>query len=65
MPGRHARLSDFVVDALAACAGLVFAAALDWAIGRVATTAKGNLLSTKIPAGTSPARINLRNVTLC
>jgi VanZ family protein len=29
MPGRHARLEDFVVDALAACAGLVIAAALD------------------------------------
>ena len=33
-PGRHARLSDFVVDALAICAGLVVAAALDWAINR-------------------------------
>jgi VanZ family protein len=29
-PGRHARLEDFVVDALAACAGMVIAAALDW-----------------------------------
>jgi VanZ family protein len=35
VPGRHARLSDFVVDALAACAGLAFAAGLDWAIRRV------------------------------
>src|SRR5689334_5411246 len=33
-PGRHARLSDFVVDALAACTGLAVAAALDWVIGR-------------------------------
>ena len=33
-PGRHARLSDFVVDALAACAGLAAAAALDWIISR-------------------------------
>ena len=33
-PGRHARLSDFVVDALAACAGLVIARAIDWIIGR-------------------------------
>jgi len=33
-PGRHARLSDFVVDALAACAGLVGARAIDWMIGR-------------------------------
>ena len=34
MPGRHARLEDFVVDALAACVGLVLAAGLDWAIKR-------------------------------
>ena len=34
-PGRHARLSDFVVDALAGCAGLVGARAIDWMIGRV------------------------------
>jgi VanZ family protein len=33
-PGRHARLSDFVVDALAACAGLAVAAALDWVVSR-------------------------------
>jgi hypothetical protein len=31
VPGRHARLEDFVVDALAAIAGFAFAAALDWA----------------------------------
>jgi VanZ family protein len=29
-PGRHARLSDFVVDALAACAGLALAAGIGW-----------------------------------
>src|SRR5579862_8809703 len=29
-PGRHARLDDFVVDALAACAGFALAAALEW-----------------------------------
>jgi VanZ family protein len=29
-PGRHARLSDFVVDALAVCVGLAMAATLDW-----------------------------------
>ena len=34
MPGRHARLSDFVVDALAACAGFAISAALDWAAAR-------------------------------
>lgn len=33
-PGRHARLEDFVVDALSACAGLAMAAALDWLIRR-------------------------------
>lgn len=38
-PGRHARLSDFVVDALAACAGLVVARAADWMIGRFRRTA--------------------------
>ncbi len=30
MPGRHARWEDFVVDALAACAGIAVAAVLDW-----------------------------------
>ena len=34
MPGRHARLEDFVVDALAACVGLAVAVALDWIIRR-------------------------------
>ena len=29
MPGRHARLEDFIVDALAACAGLAIAAGSD------------------------------------
>ena len=33
-PGRHARLSDFVVDALAACAGLALAAGIGWIIRR-------------------------------
>jgi VanZ family protein len=33
-PGRHARLEDFVVDALAASLGLALAAALDWKIRR-------------------------------
>jgi len=33
-PGRHARLEDFAVDALAACVGLAMAAALDWMIKR-------------------------------
>jgi len=33
-PGRHARLSDFIVDALAACAGLALAAGIGWIMGR-------------------------------
>src|SRR6266404_2110656 len=33
-PGRHARLEDFVVDALAACAGLAVAAGSDRIIKR-------------------------------
>jgi VanZ family protein len=35
MPGRHARLEDFVVDALAACAGIAVAALLDWTMQRM------------------------------
>jgi hypothetical protein len=31
VPGRHARLEDFVVDALATIAGFALALALDWA----------------------------------
>jgi VanZ family protein len=34
-PGRHARFEDFAVDALTACAGLAFAAGLDWATQRL------------------------------
>jgi len=34
MPGRHARLEDFIVDALAACAGIAVAAALDRLVRR-------------------------------
>ena len=37
-PGRHARLEDFVVDALTACAGFIVAAALDWATQRLRST---------------------------
>jgi VanZ family protein len=33
-PGRHARVKDFVVDALAVCAGLALSAAMDWAARR-------------------------------
>jgi VanZ family protein len=34
MPSRHARLEDFIVDALGACAGIIVAAMLDWLRGR-------------------------------
>jgi VanZ family protein len=34
MPGRHARLEDFIVDALAACVGLAGAVVLDWVVQR-------------------------------
>jgi VanZ family protein len=39
MPGRHARVEDFVVDALAACVGIAVAAGLDWLAGRSRTDA--------------------------
>ena len=38
MPGRHARLEDFIVDALAACVGLAIAAAFDWIVRRTRQT---------------------------
>jgi VanZ family protein len=38
MPGRHARLEDFIVDALAACVGLAVTAALDRIIRRTRQT---------------------------
>jgi VanZ family protein len=37
-PGRHARLEDFIVDALTACVGLALAAALDWVMQRLRST---------------------------
>jgi VanZ family protein len=39
-PGRHARLEDFAVDALAAVAGLAAAAALDWAVKRAGPSSR-------------------------
>ncbi|MBI5261555.1 MAG: VanZ family protein [Bradyrhizobium sp.] len=33
-PGRHARLEDFVVDALAACAGFAISAVIERAVAR-------------------------------
>jgi VanZ family protein len=40
MPGRHARFEDFLVNTLAACAGLAVAAGLDWAAQRLRLIAK-------------------------
>ena len=34
-PGRHARLEDFLVDAVTACAGFALAAAADWVTTRL------------------------------
>jgi VanZ family protein len=42
-PRRHARLEDFVVDALAVCAGIAVALAVDWAmkrLGRIAAESR-------------------------
>lgn len=35
VPGRHARLEDFVVDALTACVGFVVAAGVEWMTQRL------------------------------
>jgi VanZ family protein len=40
-PGRHARLEDFVVDALTVCIGLAAAAAFDWTIKRTPRSSAG------------------------
>lgn len=45
-PGRHARLEDFVVDALTACVGFVLSAAVEWAITRF----RSNALTSESPA---------------
>ncbi|MCK1723159.1 VanZ family protein [Bradyrhizobium sp. 141] len=37
-PGRHARLEDFLVDALTACIGFALAAAADWLLTRFRTS---------------------------
>ncbi|MBR0815660.1 VanZ family protein [Bradyrhizobium diazoefficiens] len=36
-PGRHARLQDFLVDALTACMGFALAAGVDWLLTRLRT----------------------------
>ena len=41
MPGRHARLEDFIVDALAACAGLAVVAGADWIMQRTRHATSG------------------------
>jgi VanZ family protein len=40
-PGRHARLEDFAVDALAVCIGLAAAAGFDWTIKRTQRSSAG------------------------
>jgi VanZ family protein len=40
VPGRHARLKDFAVDALAACIGLAVTAGLDWTRQRLRWSTK-------------------------
>ncbi|TPQ37733.1 VanZ family protein [Bradyrhizobium guangdongense] len=45
-PGRHARLEDFVVDALTACVGFVLSAAVEWTIARLRT----NTMTSEGPA---------------
>jgi VanZ family protein len=35
VPGRHARLSDFIVDALAISAGLISVLMMDWICARL------------------------------
>jgi VanZ family protein len=40
-PGRHARLEDFVVDALATCVGLAAAAAFDLIVKRARRSSAG------------------------
>lgn len=37
-PGRHARLEDFLVDALTACVGFALAATADWVMTRLRTS---------------------------
>ena len=39
VPGRHARLSDFIVDALAISAGLASVLMMDWICARLVTSA--------------------------
>jgi hypothetical protein len=45
MPRRHARLEDFIVDALAACAGIAVAAGPDWLARRMRRSKKRRLKS--------------------
>src|SRR4051794_12804811 len=41
MPGRHARLEDFIVDALAACVGIAVAEGPDWLARRMRRSKNG------------------------
>lgn len=46
-PGRHARLEDFLVDALTACIGFALAGAADWLFTRFRT---GSAVTSEGPA---------------
>jgi VanZ family protein len=56
-PGRHARLEDFLVDALAACIGITAIAVLDWTIRQSRRVELQRALTQKSPRENIPARI--------
>jgi VanZ family protein len=56
-PGRHARLEDFMVDALAACIGITAIAVLDWTIRQSRRVELQRALTQKSPRENIPARI--------
>jgi len=53
-PGRHARLEDFLVDALAACIGITIAAGLDWTIRQSRRVELQRALTQKSPRERTP-----------
>lgn len=46
VPGRHARLEDFAVDAFTACVGFVLSAAIEWTVARL----RANTITSEGPA---------------
>ena len=53
-PGRHARLEDFMVDALAACIGITAIAVLDWTIRQSRRVELQRALTQKSPRERTP-----------